>query len=96
VIHIVGGGVRNELHCRWTANASGLPVLAGPEEATLLGNLLVQAMSLGEVTSLAEAREIVAASFGLTTYEPSDTPVWREARERFAAAVALPTLEVRA
>jgi rhamnulokinase len=58
--------------------------------------LLVQAMSLGEVTSLAEAREIVAASFGLTTYEPSDTPVWREAHERFAAAVALPTLEVRA
>jgi len=96
VIHIVGGGARNELLCRWTANASGLPVLAGPEEATLLGNLLVQAMSLGEVTSLAEAREIVAASFGLTTYEPSDIPVWREARERFAAAVALPTLEVRA
>jgi rhamnulokinase len=95
-IHIVGGGARNELLCRWTANASGLPVLAGPEEATLLGNLLVQAMSLGEVTSLAEAREIVAGSFGLTTYEPSDTPVWREAHERFAAAVALPTLEVRA
>jgi rhamnulokinase len=95
-IHVVGGGARNELLCRWTANASGLPVLAGPEEATLLGNLLVQAMSLGEVTSLAEAREIVAASFGLTTYEPSDSPVWREAHERFAAAVALPTLGVRA
>jgi rhamnulokinase len=95
-IHIVGGGARNELLCRWTANASGLPVLAGPEEATLIGNLLVQAMSLGELTSLAEAREIVAASFGLTTYEPCDTPLWREANERFAAAVALPTLEVRA
>jgi rhamnulokinase len=95
-IHVVGGGARNELLCEWTADASGLPVYAGPQEATLLGNLLVQAMSLGEVASLAEMREIVAASVTLVTHEPHQTSAWREARERFAAAVALPTLEARA
>ena len=86
-IHVVGGGARNELLCRWTADASGLPVLAGPEEATLLGNLLVQAMSLGEIASVAEGREIVAASFAPTIYEPAETEAWSEARERFALEV---------
>ena len=69
-LHVVGGGARNELLCRWTASAAGLPVLAGPEEATLLGNLLVQAMALGELGSLDEAREVVRASFERRTYEP--------------------------
>ncbi len=57
MLHVVGGGARNELLCDWTAHAAGLPVLAGPEEATLFGNLLVQAIALGELSSLAEARE---------------------------------------
>jgi rhamnulokinase len=95
-IHVVGGGARNELLCRWTADAAGLPILAGPEEATLYGNLLVQAMSLGEIASLAEAREVVARSVAPTTYEPRDGDEWGEARERFAAAVTLPALEVGA
>jgi rhamnulokinase len=93
-IHVVGGGARNELLCRWTAAAAGLEVFAGPEEATLLGNLVVQAMALGEIASLAEAREVIRASFVPTAYEPEEAPSWQEARERFAA-VALPTLEVR-
>jgi rhamnulokinase len=83
-LHIVGGGVRNELLCEWTAEAAGLPVLAGPEEATLVGNCLVQAMALGEISSLAEAREVVKRSVTPTTYEPADSPDWREARARFA------------
>ena len=95
-LHVVGGGARNELLCHWTADASGRPVHVGPQEATLLGNLLIQAMSLGEIRSLAEAREIVAASFAPTTYEPDESAAWHEAREQFTAAVALPTLEVRA
>ena len=95
-IHLVGGGSRNELLCRWTAGAAGVPVLAGPEEATLLGNFLVQAMSLGELASIDDGREIVRTSFAPTIYEPQDTAAWREARERFVRAVALPTLEVRA
>jgi len=94
-IHVVGGGARNELLCRWTAHAAGLTVLAGPEEATLLGNLAVQAMALGEISSLAEAREVIHASVLPITYEPQETSTWQEARERFAA-VALPSLAVRA
>jgi rhamnulokinase len=84
VLHMVGGGARNELLCDWTAQATGLPVLAGPGEATLLGNLVVQAMALGEISSHDEAREVVRDSFAPTTYEPDDTNEWREARERFA------------
>jgi rhamnulokinase len=82
-VHVVGGGARNELLCRWTAEAAELPVLAGPEEATLVGNVLVQAMALGELATLAEARAVVRASFAVKTYEPEGGGEWREARERF-------------
>ena len=84
-LYVLGGGARNELLCRWTAEASRLPVLAGPEEATVVGNLLVQAMALGEVGSIDEARAIVRRSFALTTYEPEHADAWAGARERFAA-----------
>jgi rhamnulokinase len=94
-VHVVGGGARNELLCRWTAAASGLPVLAGPEEATLLGNLLLQAISLGELASPTEAREVVRASVAPVVYEPEDAAAWQEARERFAQAVASPAVEAR-
>jgi rhamnulokinase len=83
-LHVVGGGARNKLLCDWTAQASGLPVLAGPAEATLLGNLLVQAMALGEISSLAEARDVVCASFEPATYEPARSEQWLDARGRFA------------
>jgi rhamnulokinase len=63
----------------------GRPVLAGPEEATLYGNLLVQAMALGEISSLDQSRDIVRRSFIARTYEPVDEPQWGEARERFDA-----------
>jgi rhamnulokinase len=77
----VGGGARNELLCRLTASATGRPVLAGASEATAIGNLLVQAMALGELASLSEARELVAHSFPARTYEPEGD--WSEARHRF-------------
>lgn len=83
-IHIVGGGARNGLLCRWTAAAAGLPVLAGPEEATLVGNLLVQAIALGEIGSVAEAREVVRRSFAPAVHEPEISSAWQEARHRLA------------
>jgi rhamnulokinase len=82
-LHVVGGGARNELLCRWTASATGLPVLAGPAEATEIGNLLVQAMGLSEIGSLAEAREVVRRSFAPAFYEPEQADAWDEAYGRF-------------
>jgi rhamnulokinase len=88
-LHMVGGGARNQLLCRWTADAMGLPVVAGPDEATLIGNLLIQAIALGELGSLEQGRDIVRASFVPAVHEPSVSPGWAEARERFAALVSM-------
>jgi rhamnulokinase len=70
VVHVVGGGARNELLCRLTADVLARPVLAGPAEATALGNVLVQARGRGELASLVEMREVAAASAEPRTYEP--------------------------
>lgn len=83
VIHIVGGGSKNELLCQFAANATGRPVLAGPVEATAMGNLLVQAMALKQLASLAELRQVVNDSCELKGYEPQDRPSWEEAYWKF-------------
>lgn len=89
-IHVVGGGARNRLLCQWTADTTGLLVLAGPEEATLVGNLVAQAMALGELDSLGDAREVVRASFEPTPYEPAQQPEWEQAYARFETIVDSP------
>ncbi|MDT0328420.1 rhamnulokinase [Nocardiopsis lambiniae] len=84
VVHIVGGGANNALLCRLTADAVGLPVIAGPAEGTAIGNLLVQARAVGTVDGdLAALRRIVAASAETVTYRP-DGPqtLWEEAARR--------------
>jgi rhamnulokinase len=70
VIHVVGGGSQNGLLCQLTADACKRPVLAGPVEATAIGNILVQAMGLGLLSSLADAREVVRRSFEVQLYSP--------------------------
>ncbi len=87
-IHVVGGGSNHRLLCRLTAGATGLPVRAGPVEATAIGNLAVQAIAAGALASVAEARELVARSFPITSYDPEGD--WSEARARFAALIARP------
>jgi rhamnulokinase len=82
-VHVVGGGSRNALLCQFTADACGIPVHAGPVEATAAGNVLLQAMARGRVGSLAQARAIVAASFPVQTYEPQDGSAWDDAYGRF-------------
>jgi rhamnulokinase len=69
-IHVIGGGSRNRLLCRLTADVTGRPVLAGPVEATALGNVLVQAQAAGRLGSLAEIREVASASASPEVYEP--------------------------
>ena len=83
VVHVVGGGARNALLCQFTADACGIPVHAGPVEATAAGNVLLQAMARGRIGSLADARAIVAASFPVETYEPRDVAAWEDAAGRF-------------
>jgi len=83
VIHIVGGGSQNELLNQMTANATGLPVFAGPVEATVIGNALVQLISLGELHNIYQARQLVADLDELNRYEPQDTAVWDEAFQRY-------------
>ena len=86
VIHVVGGGTKDKFLSQMTADACGIPVAAGPEEATAIGNLMMQAIAVGEVADLKQAREIIAASFELKKYEPSsDRAMWDEAYERFCA-----------
>ncbi|MFE6974159.1 rhamnulokinase family protein [Streptomyces sp. NPDC057682] len=73
-IHLVGGGSRNALLCQWTADASGLPVTAGPAEATALGNVLLQARARGLVGDLPALRRLIAATQPLRHYTPRGNP----------------------
>ncbi|OOC53663.1 MULTISPECIES: rhamnulokinase [Nocardiopsis] len=83
VVHVVGGGSRNELLCRLTADAVGLPVVAGPVEGAAIGNLLVQARAVGAVEGgLDDLRRIVADSTEVRRYEPSGPQAPWEAAER--------------
>jgi rhamnulokinase len=76
ILHIVGGGIQNELLCQFTANALGKKVVTGPIEATASGNILMQARATGQVKSLAEVREIVRNSFDLKEYQPQESEIW--------------------
>ena len=82
-IHIVGGGTKESVLCQLTADACGIPVYAGPVEATAIGNIAVQMMALGEIAGLNEAREIIADSFDVVCYEPKDTEIWDDACGRY-------------
>ncbi|WP_437226750.1 rhamnulokinase [Planctomicrobium sp. SH661] len=88
VIHIVGGGCKNALLNQFTANACGRPVIAGPVEATALGNVLIQARAAGEIGSLSEIRSVVKASSELETFEPRQTEEWNAAYERYQKLVS--------
>ncbi|MEO0476948.1 MAG: rhamnulokinase family protein [Planctomycetota bacterium] len=83
-LHIVGGGSANTVLNQITADATGLEVIAGPGEATALGNAAVQAIACGELANLAEARAVIAASSEPMRYEPSSGNPYAEARGRFA------------
>lgn len=91
VIHIVGGGAQNGTLCQFTADAAGTPVIAGPIEATAIGNIAVQAIACGSIGSISEAREVVRRSFSVSLYEPQNSPGWDEAYGRFLKITGLPS-----
>ncbi|MBM3237695.1 rhamnulokinase [Candidatus Poribacteria bacterium] len=82
-LHIVGGGTQNTLLCQFTANATNVPVIAGPVEATAIGNIMVQAIALGCLPSIAEGRRLIRQSFDLVEYQPQEQDAWDEAYQRF-------------
>lgn len=86
-VNVVGGGSKNRLLSQFTADASGLPVLAGPEEATAVGNFMVQAVGLGILGSMADAMPIIRQAFPIREYVPGDTTAWDGAYERFRKIV---------
>ena len=83
VIHIIGGGCQNALLCQLTADATGRQVVAGPVEATAIGNIMMQALTTGYVASIAEARDLIRRSFKVITYEPRSVSGWDDAYSRY-------------
>lgn len=82
-LHMIGGGIQSQLLCQMTADACARPVLAGPVEATVLGNITLQLLSTGAIGSLREARQIIKASEGIRTYQPEQAERWQAEYQRW-------------
>ena len=85
VLHIIGGGSQNSYLNQFTADALGVKVLAGPQECTAIGNIMLQAKAVSTVSDIWEMRRIIAHSIDLAAYEPGDKAEWDKAYERFIA-----------
>jgi rhamnulokinase len=87
-ICLVGGGCRNGTYCQFVANAAGREVLAGPVEATASGNIGLQCLADGTLSSAAEVRDLVRRSFPPVSYTPADRQQWQDAYGRYQGLVA--------
>lgn len=87
-LHVIGGGSRNELLNQFTANAVGIPVVAGPSEATALGNVMMQAMAIGEAADVPGMRKLIHNSIPLKTYQPQNMENWGQAYIHFKNIVS--------
>jgi sugar (pentulose or hexulose) kinase len=90
--HIVGGGARNKMLCQFAANACNMPVIVGPEEATALGNIMLQMIALGDLKSHAEGRELIQTSFPTDEYLPRNSEIWEEEYQKFLRVTGLPNI----
>ena len=84
-LHVIGGGIKDTLLCRMTAQACGVPVLAGPAEATAMGNVAVQLIAAGELKDLSDARAVIRHSVQPAEYLPSQTEAWNTAYQTYEA-----------
>lgn len=82
-LHVIGGGSNNQLLNQMTANAIGIPVVAGPGEATAIGNIMMQAKGVGIVNSLQEIRDVIKGSMSAEVFYPQDSALWEDAYQRF-------------
>lgn len=87
IMHMVGGGAQNQLLCQFTADALGMPVLAGPYEATVLGNILMQMKGVGAIDSVSQGRAILRKSVRLIEYTPKDVNRWNDIFPRYRKIV---------
>lgn len=86
-LHIIGGGVQNQLLCQMTANALGIDVIAGPIEATASGNAIIQLITRGELSNLNEARQMLYETIETTHYEPQNISTWQAEYERYKSLI---------
>jgi len=89
LLHIVGGGTKNKLTCKWMADATGKPLKAGPTETTSMGNLIMQLKAAGEINSLDEGRQISQNSSEVDYFTPEDSQAWDMAYERYSKILTL-------
>ncbi len=87
VLHLMGGGTKDGFLCELTSQSLGMPVIAGPIEATALGNIVLQLIALGEIESIEKGREIIAETEKVKKYEEQHTSDWDEAHERFCKII---------
>ena len=82
-LHIIGGGAKNDLLNQFTANSTGIPVLAGPSEATAIGNIMIQYKAAGEFKDITEMRKIISKTVDIKEYIPEDSNNWDNAYKKF-------------
>lgn len=87
VLHLMGGGTKDGFLCELTAQSLGIPVIAGPIEATALGNIVLQLIALGEIESIEKGREIIAENEKVKAFNEEHTPDWDEAYKRFCEVI---------
>ena len=87
VLHLMGGGTKDGFLCELAAQSLGIPVVAGPIEATALGNIMLQLIALGEIETIEQGRKIIAETEKVKVFEEAHTPAWDEAFERFCKII---------
>jgi len=87
ILHIVGGGSQNKLLCQMTANACKIPVMTGPVEATAVGNILMQLLATGNISCIAEGREIIKNSFETEILEPKEIDYYESVYQKFLSII---------